>query len=208
MKNQRILYGILCVLVLGLLATGCFMDKPLEQTSVQGSVYKLELELPFAVKTELKDMPLDNQTASYVQKAQSGMERPTGEDLHMVEFAVNTFSHEQIQQEYGADGSEKSNQFYMNFGKVLTESYIKSLTAAAKMTNVTTESKSTTIDGRPGMVTTVQCKMKGEDETLKVIYINDPVESWLVAMAYPKEKQDGIGEKIEKTIIPGMKLVK
>ena len=207
-KKNIIQTGMLMLGLICLLATGCFMDKPLETTAVQGTVYQLNLKLPFAIKAEPKDMNLDPSTAVFVQKAQSCMERPTGEDLHMAEFAVNTFDQENINQSYGGADNEKVQQFYKNFGQVLTDSYIKSLTKAANMTDVSTESKAAEIDGREATVTTVQCKMKGEDETLKIIYINDPAESWLIALAYPKEKQDGIGRKIDETIIPGIKLVK
>ncbi|MBQ1889181.1 MAG: hypothetical protein II160_00545 [Selenomonas sp.] len=57
-------------------------------------------------------------------------------------------------------------------------------------------------------MTTVDCKLRGEDEVLKVVYLEDADESWIVTLAYPKEKSDGIGKQIDEKIIPGIKLAK
>ncbi|SFT49266.1 hypothetical protein SAMN02910356_00769 [Selenomonas sp. GACV-9] len=208
MKKHKILLASLLLLVMCISLTGCFGDKPLQQVSVQGEVYKLSLEMPFSVGGVMKDVPVNQQLAVAIKKRQSCMERPTGEDIHMAEFTASTFDRQGIEKNYGSLKEPKAKQFYADMGKAMRATYIQSLAKAAKMTNVTTDEKQMTIDGRDAVVTTVNCKMRGEDEVLKVVYIDDAEESWLVTLAYPKEKSDGIGKQIDETIIPGIKLTK
>lgn len=207
MKKKMI--PLLAVLFLSLLlSVGCFGDKPLQATSAKGEVYTMELELPVSLGSQSKEIPLNPQLKEFLRKGQSYMERPTGEDIHMVEVVANTMNTEAIEKKYGALAGEKAQKFYGDMGKALTDSYVQSMSKAAKMTNVATSSAERTIDGRQAMVTTVNCKMRGEDEVMKVIYLYDNEESWLVAIAYPKEKEDGIGKQLEEKIIPGIKLVR
>ena len=208
MKKHKLLLAAVMLLAMCMVMTGCFGDKPLQQVSVQGQVYKLSLELPFSVGGVMKDVPVNQQLAVAIKKRQSCMERPTGEDIHMAEFTANTFDRQGIEKTYGSVKDDKAKQFYADMGKAMRTTYIQSLSKAAKMTNVTIEENQVTIDGRDAVVTTVNCKMRGEDEVLKVVYIDDAEESWLVTLAYPKEKSDGIGKQIDATIIPGIKLTK
>lgn len=207
MKQIKLLCAVLA-LVIAAVVGGCIGDKPLVDTSAQGAVYKMAIKLPFEVKESPKAMPIDTKTSIYVESAESLMERPTGYDIHLAEFVMNKFNTGNIELEYGAAGSEKNKEFHQNFAKVITDSYIKSLTTAAKMEDVTQTSESATIAERQATITTVQCKMRGEPEVLKVIYIDDAEESWLVALAYPAEKEDGIGKKITDEIIPAITLTK
>jgi len=208
MKKHKILLAALMLLLTRIFLTGCFGDKPLQQVSVQGQVYKLSMELPFSLSGSMKDVPVSPQLAVAIQKRQSCMERPTGEDIHLAEFTANTFNRQGIEQNYGPAQEPKAHQFYEDMGKAMRTGYIQSLAKAAKMTNISQQEKQMTIDGRNAIVTTVNGKLRGEDEVLKVVYLEDADESWLVTLAYPKEKSDGIGKQIEEKIIPGIKLTK
>lgn len=203
------MYSLVTILFLSvLLSAGCFGDKPLQQTNAKGDVYTMQLELPVVLGSQSKEIPLSPQLKEFIRKGQSYMERPTGEDIHMVELVANTINTEAVEKKYGELSGEKAQKFYADMGKALTDSYIQSMSKAAKMSGVTADSAETTIDGRKGTITTVNCKMRGEDEVMKVVYLYDNEESWLLAIAYPKEKEDGIGKRIEKEIIPGIKLVR
>ncbi len=207
MKKKMI--PLVSVLFLSLLlAVGCFGGKPLQSVSAKGEVYTMQLELPLALGSQPKEIPVNPQLKEFLRKGQSYMERPTGEDIHMVEVVANTMNTGEIEKKYGDLSGEKAQKFYGDMGKALTDSYIQSLSKAAKMTNVTTNPMETEIDGHKAIVTTVNCKMRGEAEVMKVVYLYDKEESWLLAIAYPKEKEDGIGKQLEEKIIPGIKLVR
>lgn len=207
MKRKSIFASILALVVICVMATGCFFTQLTEQT-IKGPIYTLTIKLPYEFKGEMKEQELQSNTNIYIDKFANCMDRPVGEDLNLVEFDVLDFDADGVKETFGDPSTDEGKQKFSQFGAQFVARYIASMTSAAKIENPNMDSSETTIDGRRATETIVDGKIKGQDERLKVIYIEDPEESWMITLAYPKEKEDDIGKKIDKEILPNIKLTK
>lgn len=207
MKRKSIFASVLALVVICVMATGCFFSQMTEQ-QVKGPIYTMTIKLPYEFKGEMKEQELQSNTNIYIDKFANCVDKPVGEDLNLVEFDVVDFDADGVKETFGDPSTDEGKQKLSNFGAQFVARYIASMTKAAKIDNPNMDSTETTVDGRRATVTTVDGKLKGEDERLKVIYIEDPDEAWMITLAYPKEREDGIGKKIDKDIIPNIKLTK
>ncbi len=199
--HTRILMGLTVFLVSCLVLAGCSLrEKPLQTATVPATVYQMQIDLPFPLEQSPKESQLPPGVNTYLSHMVTSSTRPTGEDLHLAEFSAAAFNVAKIEQDYGAAGTEKNAAFYTKVNQGLQTIYVKSLTTSAKAKNVSTSTEQMTVADRQATITTIQCQMKGEDETIKVVFIPDPQEDWIVALAYPKEKEDSTGKQVTKMI--------
>ena len=194
--KKLIAVGLLALAMAALLL-GCGQAK-LTSQEVKGGVTSLQMDLPFTLEQQPKEEAAKSN--DYVKSiTDSRVTQAKGMDFHLMQFTTYVMN---------ADKMKSDAQSKAQFEQKALNGYLTAFEQNAKASENSRDTRNITVSGKNASVTTVQCKMKGEDETLKIIYINDPAESWLIALAYPKEKQDGIGRKIDETIIPDIKLVK
>ena len=86
------------------------------------------------------------------------------------------------------------------FEQKALDGYLTAFEHNAKAKENSHDAKNIKISGKDASVTTVQCKMRGEDETLKVVFLPLPEEYWFIAIAYPKEHEDDQGKLADKII--------
>ncbi|MGN0950687.1 MAG: hypothetical protein ACI4OH_08105 [Mitsuokella sp.] len=188
---KKIIAASLMVLALCLLALGCGQAK-LTSQEVKGSVTTLQMDLPFTLEQQAKEVAAQN---DYVTKiTDNRITQAKGMDFHLTQFTTYVMNQDKMK----ADAKTAENQ--KKFEEKALDGYLTAFEKNAKATEKSRDAKTVTISGKDATVTTVQCKMKGEDETLKVVFLPLPEEYWFIAFAYPKEHEDDQGKLADKII--------
>lgn len=191
MVTMRKRWGLvlLSVLSIMLFAAGCGQVK-LTSQEVKGSVTSLQMDLPFTLEQQPQEQAAQN---PYVQSITSNMiTQAKGMDFHMTQFTTYVLNQEALQKA----GAEQQ----ANLQQKLLESYLLSFEKHVKATEQSRESKSVNIGEHEATVTTLYCKMKGEDEVIKVVFLPLPQEDWFISFAYPKEHEKDQGKLADQII--------
>ena len=190
MVTMRKRWGLvlLSVLAIMLFAAGCGQVK-LTSQEVKGSVTSLQMDLPFTLEQQPQEQAAQN---PYVQSITSNMiTQAKGMDFHLMQFTTYVMNTDKLK----SDAASKAQ-----FEKKALDGYLTAFEQNAKAKETSRDAKNIQISGKDASVTTVQCKMRGEDETLKVVFLPLPEEYWFIAIAYPKEHEDDQGKLADKII--------
>ena len=188
---KKIMSVSLMVLALCLLVLGCGQAK-LTSQEVKGSVTALQMDLPFTLEQQAKEVAAQN---DYVTKiTDNRITQAKGMDFHLTQFTTYVMNQDKMK----ADAKSAEDQ--KKFEEKALDGYLTAFEKNAKATEKSRDAKNVNISGKDATVTTVQCKMKGEDETLKVVFLPLPEEYWFIAFAYPKEHEDDQGKLADKII--------
>ena len=114
-----------------------------------------------------------------------------GMDFHLMQFTTYVMNTDKLK----SDAASK-----VQFEQKALDGYLTAFEQNAKAKETSRDAKNIKISGKDASVTTVQCKMRGEDETLKVVFLPLPEEYWFIAIAYPKEHEDDQGKLADKII--------
>ena len=189
---KKIMSASLMVLALCLLVLGCGQAK-LTTQEVKGGATTLQIDLPFTLEQQAKEAAAQNN--KYVTKiTDNRITQAKGMDFHLTQFTTYVMNQEAMKADNKGEDSQKK------FEQKALDGYLTAFEKNANATEKTRDAKNITISGKDATVTTVQCKMKGEDETLKVVFLPLPEEYWFIAFAYPKEHEDDQGKLADKII--------
>ena len=179
----------LLVLVMASLLLGCGQAK-LTSQEVKGGATSLQMDLPFTLEQQPKEEAAKSN--DYVKSiTDSRVTQAKGMDFHLMQFTTYVMNTDKLK----SDAASKAQ-----FEKKALDGYLTAFEQNAKAKETSRDAKSITISGKDASVTTVQCKMRGEDETLKVVFLPLPEEYWFIAIAYPKEHEDDQGKLADKII--------
>ena len=189
--KKLIAVGLLA-LVMAALLLGCGQAK-LTSQEVKGGVTSLQMDLPFTLEQQPKEEAAKSN--DYVKSiTDSRVTQAKGMDFHLTQFTTYVMNQEAMKADNKGEDSQKK------FEQKALDGYLTAFEKNANATEKTRDAKNITISGKDATVTTVQCKMKGEDETLKVVFLPLPEEYWFIAFAYPKEHEDDQGKLADKII--------
>ena len=177
------------VLAMAALLLGCGQAK-LTSQEVKGGATSLQMDLPFTLEQQPKEEAAKSN--DYVKSiTDSRVTQAKGMDFHLMQFTTYVMNTDKLK----SDAASKAQ-----FEKKALDGYLTAFEQNAKAKETSRDAKSITISGKDASVTTVQCKMRGEDETLKVVFLPLPEEYWFIAIAYPKEHEDDQGKLADKII--------
>lgn len=186
--KKLIAVGLLA-LVMAALLLGCGQAK-LTSQEVKGGATSLQMDLPFTLEQQPKEEAAKSN--DYVKSiTDSRVTQAKGMEFHLMQFTTYVMNTDKLK----SDAASKAQ-----FEKKALDGYLIAFEQNAKATETSRDAKSITISGKDASVTTVQCKMRGEDETLKVVFLPLPEEYWFIAIAYPKEHEDDQGKLADKII--------
>lgn len=191
MKAMRKQWGLVLVSVLVILvfAAGCG-QVTLTSQEVKGSMTSLQMDLPFTLEQQPQEQTTQN---PYVKSITNNMiTQAKGMDFHMTQFTTYVLDQEAVQK--AGTGEQAKLQ-----DKILS-SYLLSFEKHVKATEQSRESNALTIGDHEATVTTLYCKMKGEDEVIKVVFLPLPQEDWFISFAYPKEHEKDQGKLADQII--------
>ena len=179
----------LLVLVMASLLLGCGQAK-LTSQEVKGGATSLQMDLPFTLEQQPKEETAKSN--DYVKSiTDSRVTQAKGMDFHLMQFTTYVMNTDKLK----SDAASKAQ-----FEKKALDGYLTAFEQNAKAKETSRDAKNIQISGKDASVTTVQCKMRGEDETLKVVFLPLPEEYWFIAIAYPKEHEDDQGKLADKII--------
>lgn len=186
--KKLIAVGLLALAMASLLL-GCGQAK-LTSQEVKGGATSLQMDLPFTLEQQPKEEAAKSN--DYVKSiTDSRVTQAKGMDFHLMQFTTYVMNTDKLK----SDAASKAQ-----FEKKALDGYLTAFEQNAKAKETSRDAKSITISGKDASVTTVQCKMRGEDETLKVVFLTLPEEYWFIAIAYPKEHEDDQGKLADKII--------
>ncbi len=186
--KKLIAVGLLALAMASLLL-GCGQAK-LPSQEVKGGATSLQMDLPFTLEQQPKEEAAKSN--DYVKSiTDSRVTQAKGMDFHLMQFTTYVMNTDKLK----SDAASKAQ-----FEKKALDGYLTAFEQNAKAKETSRDAKSITISGKDASVTTVQCKMRGEDETLKVVFLPLPEEYWFIAIAYPKEHEDDQGKLADKII--------
>lgn len=186
--KKLIAVGLLA-LVMASLLLGCGQAK-LTLQEVKGGVTSLQMDLPFTLEQQPKEEAAKSN--DYVKSiTDSRVTQAKGMDFHLMQFTTYVMNTDKLK----SDAASKAR-----FEKKALDGYLTAFEQNAKAKETSRDAKNIQISGKDASVTTVQCKMRGEDETLKVVFLPLPEEYWFIAIAYPKEHEDDQGKLADKII--------
>lgn len=186
--KKLIAVGLLALAMASLLL-GCGQAK-LTSQEVKGGATSLQMDLPFTLEQQPKEEAAKSN--DYVKSiTDSRVTQAKGMDFHLMQFTTYVMNTDKLK----SDAASKAQ-----FEKKALDGYLTAFEQNAKAKETSRDAKSITISGKDASVTTVQCKMRGEDETLKVVFLPLPEEYWFIAIAYPKEHEDDQGKLANKII--------
>lgn len=186
--KKLIAVGLLALVVAALLL-GCGQAK-LTSQEVKGGVTSLQMDLPFTLEQQPKEEAAKSN--DYVKSiTDSRVTQAKGMDFHLMQFTTYVMNTDKLK----SDAASKAQ-----FEQKALDGYLTAFEQNAKAKETSRDAKNIKISGKDASVTTVQCKMRGEDETLKVVFLPLPEEYWFIAIAYPKEHEDDQGKLADKII--------
>ncbi len=186
--KKLIAVGLLA-LVMAALLFGCGQAK-LTSQEVKGGVTSLQMDLPFTLEQQPKEEAAKSN--DYVKSiTDSRVTQAKGMDFHLMQFTTYVMNTDKLK----SDAASKAQ-----FEQKALDGYLTAFEQNAKAKETSRDAKNIKISGKDASVTTVQCKMRGEDETLKVVFLPLPEEYWFIAIAYPKEHEDDQGKLADKII--------
>lgn len=186
--KKLIAVGLLA-LVMASLLLGCGQAK-LTSQEVKGGVTSLQMDLPFTLEQQPKEEAAKSN--DYVKSiTDSRVTQAKGMDFHLMQFTTYVMNTDKLK----SDAASKAQ-----FEKKALDGYLTAFEQNAKAKETSRDAKNIQISGKDASVTIVQCKMRGEDETLKVVFLPLPEEYWFIAIAYPKEHEDDQGKLADKII--------
>ena len=186
--KKLIAVGLLA-LVMAALLFGCGQAK-LTSQEVKGGVTSLQMDLPFTLEQQPKEEAAKSN--DYVKSiTDSRVTQAKGMDFHLMQFTTYVMNTDKLK----SDAASKAQ-----FEQKALDGYLTAFEQNAKAKETSRDAKNIKISGKDASVTTVQCKMRGEDETLKVVFLPLPEEYWFIAIAYPKEHEDDPGKLADKII--------
>lgn len=186
--KKLIAVGLLALAMAALLL-GCGQAK-LTSQEVKGGATSLQMDLPFTLEQQPKEEAAKSN--DYVKSiTDSRVTQAKGMDFHLMQFTTYVMNTDKLK----SDAASKAQ-----FEKKALDGYLTAFEQNAKAKETSRDAKNIQISGKDASVTTVQCKMRGEDETLKVVFLPLPEEYWFIAIAYPKEHEDDQGKLADKII--------
>lgn len=186
--KKLIAVGLLALAMAALLL-GCGQAK-LTSQEVKGGATRLQMDLPFTLEQQPKEEAAKSN--DYVKSiTDSRVTQAKGMDFHLMQFTTYVMNTDKLK----SDAASKAQ-----FEKKALDGYLTAFEQKAKAKETSRDAKNIQISGKDASVTTVQCKMRGEDETLKVVFLPLPEEYWFIAIAYPKEHEDDQGKLADKII--------
>lgn len=186
--KKLIAVGLLA-LVMAALLFGCGQAK-LTSQEVKGGVTSLQMDLPFTLEQQPKEEAAKSN--DYVKSiTDSRVTQAKGMDFRLMQFTTYVMNTDKLK----SDAASKAQ-----FEQKALDGYLTAFEQNAKAKETSRDAKNIKISGKDASVTTVQCKMRGEDETLKVVFLPLPEEYWFIAIAYPKEHEDDQGKLADKII--------
>lgn len=186
--KKLIAVGLLALAMASLLL-GCGQAK-LTSQEVKGGVTSLQMDLPFTLEQQPKEEAAKSN--DYVKSiTDSRVTQAKGMDFHLMQFTTYVMNTDKLK----SDAASKAQ-----FEQKALDGYLTAFEQNAKAKETSRDAKNIKISGKDASVTTVQCKMRGEDETLKVVFLPLPEEYWFIAIAYPKEHEDDQGKLADKII--------
>lgn len=186
--KKLIAVGLLALAMASLLL-GCGQAK-LTSQEVKGGATSLQMDLPFTLEQQPKEEAAKSN--DYVKSiTDSRVTQAKGMDFHLMQFTTYVMNTDKLK----SDVASKAQ-----FEKKALDGYLTAFEQNAKAKETSRDAKNIQISGKDASVTTVQCKMRGEDETLKVVFLPLPEEYWFIAIAYPKEHEDDQGKLADKII--------
>lgn len=186
--KKLIAVGLLALIMAALLL-GCGQAK-LTSQEVKGGVTSLQMDLPFTLEQQPKEEAAKSN--DYVKSiTDSRVTQAKGMDFHLMQFTTYVMNTDKLK----SDAASKAQ-----FEQKALDGYLTAFEQNAKAKETSRDAKNIKISGKDASVTTVQCKMRGEDETLKIVFLPLPEEYWFIAIAYPKEHEDDQGKLADKII--------
>lgn len=186
---KKLISVSLLVLAMAALLLGCGQAK-LTSQEVRGGATSLQMDLPFTLEQQPKEEAAKSN--DYVKSiTDSRVTQAKGMDFHLMQFTTYVMKTDKLK----SDAASKAQ-----FEKKALDGYLTAFEQNAKAKETSRDAKNIQISGKDASVTTVQCKMRGEDETLKVVFLPLPEEYWFIAIAYPKEHEDDQGKLADKII--------
>lgn len=186
--KKLIAVGLLALIMAALLL-GCGQAK-LTSQEVKGGVTSLQMDLPFILEQQPKEEAAKSN--DYVKSiTDSRVTQAKGMDFHLMQFTTYVMNTDKLK----SDAASKAQ-----FEQKALDGYLTAFEQNAKAKETSRDAKNIKISGKDASVTTVQCKMRGEDETLKIVFLPLPEEYWFIAIAYPKEHEDDQGKLADKII--------
>ncbi|WP_440329509.1 hypothetical protein [Mitsuokella multacida] len=186
---KKLISVSLLVLAMAVLLLGCGQAK-LTSQEVKGGATSLQMDLPFTLEQQPKEEAAKSN--DYVKSiTDSRVTQAKGMDFHLMQFTTYVMNTDKLK----SDAASKAQ-----FEKKALDGYLTAFEQNAKAKETSRDAKNIQISGKDASVTTVQCKMRGEDETLKVVFLPLPEEYWFIAIAYPKEHEDDQGKLADKII--------
>ena len=186
---KKLISVSLLVLAMAALLLGCGQAK-LTSQEVRGGATSLQMDLPFTLEQQPKEEAAKSN--DYVKSiTDSRVTQAKGMDFHLMQFTTYVMNTDKLK----SDAASKAQ-----FEKKALDGYLTAFEQNAKAKETSRDAKNIQISGKDASVTTVQCKMRGEDGTLKVVFLPLPEEYWFIAIAYPKEHEDDQGKLADKII--------
>lgn len=186
---KKLISVSLLVLAMAALLLGCGQAK-LTSQEVKGGATSLQMDLPFTLEQQPKEEAAKSN--DYVKSiTDSRVTQAKGMDFHLMQFTTYVMNTDKLK----SDAASKAQ-----FEKKALDGYLTAFEQNAKAKETSRDAKNIQISGKDASVTTVQCKMRGEDETLKVVFLPLTEEYWFIAIAYPKEHEDDQGKLADKII--------
>ena len=186
--KKLIAVGLLALAMASLLL-GCGQAK-LTSQEVKGGATSLQMDLPFTLEQQPKEETAKSN--DYVKSiTDSRVTQAKGMDFHLMQFTTYVMNTDKLK----SDAASKAQ-----FEQKALDGYLTAFEQNAKAKETSRDAKNIKISGKDASVTTVQCKMRGEDETLKIVFLPLPEEYWFIAIAYPKEHEDDQGKLADKII--------
>lgn len=186
--KKLIAVGLLALAMAALLL-GCGQAK-LTSQEVKGGVTSLQMDLPYTLEQQPKEEAAKSN--DYVKSiTDSRVTQAKGMDFHLMQFTTYVMNTDKLK----SDAASKAQ-----FEQKALDGYLTAFEQNAKAKETSRDAKNIKISGKDASVTTVQCKMRGEDETLKVVFLPLPEEYWFIAIDYPKEHEDDQGKLADKII--------
>lgn len=186
---KKLISVSLLALAMAALLLGCGQAK-LTSQEVKGGATSLQMDLPFTLEQQPKEEAAkSNDYVKFI--TDSRVTQAKGMDFHLMQFTTYVMNTDKLK----SDAASKAQ-----FEKKALDGYLTAFEQNAKAKETSRDAKNIQISGKDASVTTVQCKMRGEDETLKVVFLPLPEEYWFIAIAYPKEHEDDQGKLADKII--------
>lgn len=186
---KKLISVSLLVLAMAALLLGCGQAK-LTSQEVKGGATSLQMDLPFTLEQQPREEAAKSN--DYVKSiTDSRVTQAKGMDFHLMQFTTYVMNTDKLK----SDAASKAQ-----FEKKALDGYLTAFEQNAKAKETSRDAKNIQISGKDASVTTVQCKMRGEDETLKVVFLPLPEEYWFIAIAYPKEHEDDQDKLADKII--------